>query len=218
MPLGFVDQRFGVLASAEPPELLDVAPQKDHTREVIAGIGYENTLTDTIWVCGGLLRSSYRKEVTPPAGPAQRNTDSPWLYDFAATYKPLENLTFFATTVKGLEESGTAPNKAANRNEVLPAVHAKQYELGLRYRFAGNVTLISSLFQITKATPGLDANNIYGLIGEARHRGIEFSLTGKPTATLNVVAGLALLEAGRQGVLVDQGVILNRAAGVSAVT
>ena len=120
--------------------------------------------------------------------------------------------------MRGLEESGTAPNNAANRNEVLPAVMATQYELGMRYRIGAGVTFIGSLFEISKPTPGIDTLNVYGLIGQARHRGIELSLTGKPAPGFNIVGGLALLEPARLGDLVDRGLIRNRAAGVPAVT
>ncbi len=218
VPLGFVDQRMGVSVTPTPADPPDVDPQMDRTREIIAGMGYEADWTEKLWMRAGVLRSAHRRQVTPPGGPLRRNSTSPWLYDFAARYEPLANLTVFATTVKGLEESGTAPSNAANRNEVLPAVHAKQYELGLRYRHADSLTFIGSVFQITKPTPGLDANNVYGLVGEARHRGVELSLTGRPMDNLNVVGGLALLEAARRGVLVDQGVIRDRAAGIPAVT
>ena len=216
--IGFVDQRLGTPATPAPLEPGDVTPTTDHTREIIAGIGYETDLTQALWVRGAVLRSRYQKEVTPPGGAPALNRDSPWLYDFAATFEPIDALTLFATTVRGLEESGTAPNNAANRNEVLPAVMAKQYELGLRYRITPRVTFIGSLFQISKATPGLDSTNVYRLIGEARHRGIELSLTGKPSDRINIVGGLALLDAARRGVLIDQGVLIGRAAGVPALT
>ena len=216
--LGAVDQAMGTPVTPEPPEPPEVIPTVDLTRQVMGGIGYETTIAKTFWVRGGILRTHYKKQVTPPGVAPRTNTESPWLYDFATSYSPTSTLTFFATTVRGLEESGTAPNNAANRNEVLPAVMATQYELGVRYRIVSQVTFIGSLFQITKPTPGLDALNVYSLIGEARHRGIELSLTGRTDNGFNVVGGLALLDPDRKSPLVDSGELIGRAAGIPSIT
>lgn len=218
VPFAFVDQKLGVPVTPLPPEPPEVDPNVDFTRQFMGGIGYEADVTDSLWLRGAVLKTHYRKEVRPAGAAPQTSTSTPWLYDLAATYSPADNLTMFATTVRGLEESGTAPNNAANRNEVLPAVMATQYELGLRYRLNGGITFIGSLFEISKPTPGLDTTNVYRLIGQARHRGIEISLTGKPAPGFNVVGGLALLEPARLGELVDKGLIRNRAAGIPTVT
>ena len=201
-----------------PAPLPEAAPTHDETRQVMAGIGYETDVTDTIWVRGAVLKTRYQKDRTPPGGPILSNQATPWLYDLAATFTPSGRLTVFATTVRGQEESGIAPNNAANRNEVLPAVLATQYELGLRYRISPTMTLISSLFQIEKPTPGLDATNVYRLVGEARHRGLEVSFVGRPHPAVNIVSGLVLLDAGRRGELIDRGVLIGRAVGVPKFT
>ncbi len=218
VPLGFIDQEVGLTATPAPASLPDVAPTLDETRQVTAGLGYETTLPGSLWFRGAVLRTRYQKQVTPPGRPAQTNVDSPWLYDAAATFAPSGALTLFATTVRGLEESGTAPGNAANANEVLPAVIATQYEAGFRYRVSPTVTFISSLFEISKPTPGIDSQNVYRLVGQARHRGVEFSLVGRPTPSINVLSGLVLLDPARKGELIDRGVLIGRAAGVSSVT
>lgn len=216
--LGPVDQDLGVPVTPAPAPPPDMPPTFDETRQVMAGMGYEADVTDSLWIRGAVLKTRYEKDVTPPGLPTRSNADTPWLYDLAATFTPTDSLTLFATTVRGLEESGTAPSNAANRNEVLPAVIATQYELGLRYRVTPEITFISSLFEISKPTPGIDAAEIYRLIGEARHRGLELSLVGRPTPSLNILSGLVLLDAGRRGELIDRGVLVGRAAGVSSVT
>jgi iron complex outermembrane receptor protein len=218
VPLGFVDQEAGVPVTPRPPPLADTRPTRDETRQIMAGLGYEVDLSEALRLRGALQRTRYRKDVTPPGLPTQSNVDTPWLYDLAATLRTSADLTVFATAVRGLEESGTAPNNAANRNEVLPAVIARQYELGLRYRVSPTLTFISSLFDISKPTPGIDAQNVYRLIGEARHRGVEFSLAGRLAPSINVLSGLVLLDPDRRGELVDQGVLIGRAPGVASLT
>jgi len=216
--LGAVDQRLGVPVTSEPPAPSVLTPTFDDTRQIMAGFGYEANFTAAWWVRGAVLRTRYQKQVTPPGAIARKNVESPWLYDLATAYDLTDSITVFATTVRGLEESGTAPNNAANRNEVLPAVMATQYEVGMRYRVSPDITFISSLFEISKPTPGIDAQNVYNLIGHARHRGVELSLTGKPMPGVNIVGGLALLDADRSGDLVDRRIIVGRAVGVPAVT
>ncbi|MEO7774163.1 MAG: TonB-dependent receptor, partial [Steroidobacteraceae bacterium] len=204
--------------TATPPRPVDTLATDDEIRQATLGVGYETILGSVFRLRGGLQRTQYEKDVRPPGEAVRSSTAHPYLYDIAASWFPNASLTLFATAVRGLEESGTAPNNAANRNQVLPAVMATQYELGIRYVLPRNLTFISSLFEVSKPTPGLDASNFYGLIGEARHRGVELSLTGQPVAGINIVGGLALLQASRLGELVDRGVILGRAPGVPAMT
>ncbi len=218
VPLGPITLENGVPVTPTPAPLSDADPTVDEARQITAGIGYEAQITDSVWVRGSVLKTRYEKDVRFPGLPAQSNLDSPWLYDFAATFVPTSSLTLFATTVRGLEESGTAPNNAANRNEVLPAVLATQYELGLRYRVTPGITFIGSVFEVSKPTPGIDSQNVYRLVGQARHRGIELSLVGRPMPSVNIVSGLVLLDADRRGDLIDQGVLVGRATGVSAIT
>lgn len=219
IPFGAFDMRQGLpLSMPEPAPLSAADPTYDETRQIVGGLGYEADLSEMVWVRGAVLKTRYRKDRTPPGQPTLSNEDTPWLYDLAATFAPNDSLTLFATTVRGLEESGTAPNNAANRNEVLPAVLATQYELGMRYRIAPTMTFIGSLFQIAKPTPGLDALNIFRLVGEARHRGLEISLVGRPTPSVNIVSGFVLLDADRRGELIDRGVLVGRAVGVPRLT
>lgn len=219
VPLGAFNLFQGLpLSMPEPAPLPAADPTYDNTRQVMAGLGYEADFSDTFWVRGAVLKTRYQKDRTPPGAPTLSNKDTPWLYDFAATFAPHDSLTVFVTTVRGLEESGTAPNNAANRNEVLPAVLATQYELGMRYRISPTVTFISSLFQIAKPTPGLDSQNVFRLVGEARHRGLEVSLVGRPVPEINIVSGFVLLDADRRGELIDRGVLLGRAVGVPKLT
>lgn len=218
VPLGFVDQAIGTPATPAPPDPTALTPNRDKVHQITGGFGYETTAIQGLLLRGSALRTHYEKAVTPRGLPTQTNKESRWLYDFAASYDPLETLTLFATSVRGLEESGAAPNNAANANEVLPAVLATQYEAGVRYRIRPQFTFIGSVYEISKQVPGLDTRNVFGLISQARHRGLELSLAGRPVPQWNIVGGLALLDADRRGELVDRGLILGRATGIPAVT
>ena len=218
VPLGFVDQAVGTPATPAPPDPVELAPNRDKIDQITGGLGYETTALKGLLLRASALRTHYEKAVTPRGLPTQTNKESRWLYDLTASYDPVEALTFFATSVRGLEESGSAPNNAANANEVLPAVLATQYEAGVRYRIRPQFTFIGSVYEISKQVPGLDTRNVFGLISQARHRGLELSLAGRPAPQWNIVAGLALLDAARRGELVDRNLIIGRATGIPAVT
>ncbi len=218
LALGAFNMFDGLSSTPAPAPLSEIVATHDEARQIMGGIGYEADITDAIWLRGSVLKTRYQKDRTPPGGTTLSSRATPWLYDFAATFTPTESLTLFATSVRGQEESGVAPSNAANRNEVLPAVLATQYELGLRYRISPTMTLISSLFQIEKPTPGLDVTNVYRLVGDARHRGLEVSFVGRPHPTVNIVSGFVLLDADRRGELIDSGALAGRAVGVPKVT
>jgi iron complex outermembrane receptor protein len=122
----------------------------------------------------------------------------------------------FANMVKGVEESGVAPQNAANRNEVLPPVTAKQYELGVRFALAPRLSLTVAGFDTTKAIASLKPDGIFDFVGDVRHRGAEISLTGQVADGTTVVIGGMAMRPRLSGQLVDLGRIDRRPVGVSS--
>jgi len=214
--IGPVDQRFPTPASILP-DVPPVDPTLDLVDQITAGIGYEATISERLQVRGGVQRTRYRKSVRLPGEAANLNDESSWLYDVAAIYSVSSRWTLFATATRGIEESGSAPANALNRYQVLPAVVARQYELGFRGRIGGGLSLIGSVFEVSKPTAGLDPDGIFRLIGEESHRGVELSLTGQLLPRLTTVAGIVVLEPEMTGALVDLGIQPDRAMGVSSV-
>jgi iron complex outermembrane receptor protein len=149
----------------------------------------------------------YRKSVQEPGEAPSSNRSTPWLYSGSATLAASDRLTVFASHTRGLEEAGSAPANAVNRNEVLPASLARQSELGIKYRLADELSLIAGLFDITKPFPGLRPDGVYGFVGDVNHRGAELSLAGPLTPRLNLVAGVSLMKAELSGLLLDNGTI-----------
>src|SRR5690606_5318311 len=148
----------------------------------------------------------HQREIAAPARPREAKTQSPWLYDASVAFALTRDWTVFASATRGLEESGAAPDNAANRNAILPPAISTQQELGFRGRPSEGLTLIGSLFSIKKAAPGFDANNFFGLFGQLQHRGAELSLTGNITPRLRIVSGAVWLDARRSGDPVETGV------------
>jgi iron complex outermembrane recepter protein len=118
---------------------------------------------------------------------------SPWLYNASLKLDILTSLSVYLSTGRGLEDSGIAPENAANRNEQLPPTLSKQYEAGVRWKFK-NGQWIVNLFEITKPYFSFDGNGIFTEVGRLQHRGIETSISGRFGGRLNIVAGGLLMQ------------------------
>ena len=210
--LGAFDLEQGI-APSPAPEL----PPLDRTLDAIdqygGGLGYEATL-GRLRLKAGVQKTWHRREIAAPSRPLESKAQSPWLYDASVAFALAPEWILFASATRGLEESGAAPDNAANRNEVLPPAISTQRELGFRGQVSNGLTLIGSLFSIEKAAPGFDANAVYGLFGKLRHRGAEVSLVGNLTPRLRIVSGAVYLDAGRSGEPVATGAWSKEAVGL----
>lgn len=127
----------------------------------------------------GTITANYDKTVNTPA--------------LGLVVKPWgDALAFYANYVEGLTQGGTAPQTAANANEVFAPYVTKQKEFGVKWdakRFAHTV----SVFEILEPSLVRDtATNIYSVDGEKRVRGVEWSFMGQALPQLRVLGGLTL--------------------------
>ena len=141
----------------------------------------------------GVQKAKY--EAVSRRGVARTSTSAdPWLYNASISYSPWKKVQFFTGYVRGLEDSGTAPETAANRNEQLDASSTEQWDAGLHVEI-GPMHFITSVFQIRKPYFSFDAFNRYVEVGNVRHSGAELSLSGKVTERLQLVAGAVFIDA-----------------------
>jgi iron complex outermembrane receptor protein len=120
-------------------------------------------------------------------------------------FKPLPGLSFYANRMQGFEAGPSAPLTVGtlpvvNAGEVFAPTKSTQYEAGAKVAYAGiNASL--AVFQIERPRPSAIASPtvpnavIYGVFGQQRHRGIEFSIDGEVTKGLRVIAGGSLIDA-----------------------
>ena len=116
-------------------------------------------------------------------------------------------MTFYASYTRGLEDSGIAPESAANPGEALAASLTEQVDAGLRYKITPYITFVAGVFDVSKPYFDRDTSNVFARVGSLRHRGVEMSLSGQPLEGLKVVAGAVLLQARVSGTIVDLGLI-----------
>jgi len=213
--VGIIDLRTRIFP-AEP--ILAPAPGalNSDVDQVIFSTGYSGTYFERLELKFGLHRSIYTKTVAPPLGVATARTDRKTLYDASAIFALTPSTTLFANAVRGVEESGTAPQNAANRFAVLPPVIAREYEIGIRQELTDTLVLGVSGFDTTKLTAGLDPNGVFALVGKVRHRGVEVSLTGEVVEGTSVVIGGLGMKPKLSGQLVSAGLVSARPVGVSA--
>ncbi len=142
----------------------------------MVGFNYATTANKT----GGVIYgdSNYEKsELTPTV---------------SLLYKPIEEVTTYASYMEALERGTVVGNTYANRGTVLPPLVSKQYEVGLKYDLNPNLLLSTALFRIEKANQYSDrATPIPSYVqdGLQVHNGVELVLTGKLTDNLTIMGG-----------------------------
>lgn len=180
------------------------------------GIGWQHQERGGFAVNAGARRVWLDESSRSASGVDTGRASAEWLYNTSVVWPLSARLTAFASTTRGIEEAGTAPENAANRYDVLPPILARQAELGGKWQSAGGLAVIGTLFEIAKPEPGFDADSVYRSLNDVAHRGVELSLAGPIAEGLSVVAGVSWLRPRLEGALVDAGSIGGRPVGRSS--
>jgi iron complex outermembrane receptor protein len=110
-------------------------------------------------------------------------------------YKPVSNVTTYASYMQGLIAGGAAPSAAKNANQVLSPSVSDQYEVGAKATLGG-MDLTAALFRIDKVNEYTDpTDNVYKQDGREVHQGVEVTGTGKICDRLTAVGGFTLMDA-----------------------
>ncbi len=170
------------------------AQQKDRVRQWTAGLAYEGRWEGVGELSVGVQKTSYSKRIGLPGEPPVATDAAPFLFNVTLAADLTSRLVVYGGYVTGLEESGIAPENAANRNEALPAIRTSQRDAGLRFALTDEVKLVAGVFDVRKPYFNLDAARRYGALGDVINQGIEMSVAGPVTSRLSVVAGAVLLR------------------------
>ena len=202
-PLGVFT--LGVPRVVAEPTYSFGALSNDRARQGTGGLAYEAIWAGVGEFSLGLQKTYYRRTLKQPTGADTVTRDSPFLPNGTIAIRASDKLVAFASFTRGLEESGEAPNIAANRGEALPAIRTSQLDAGLRYAITPRISAVTTLFEVKKPYLNLNTANLFARVGDVRHRGVELSVAGKVTDSLTIVAGSVFLKARIAGTLVDQG-------------
>ena len=220
---GFGQVVYGARDPETKPDFEFSPVNAGKVRQSAFTLGYLGKLQGVGVVNLGVQKARYRATFRDGrTGLVTISRDDPWLYNATLEIDLTSSISIYGGTEKGLEDSGAAPENAANRNEQLPATRSTQYEAGLRWKFHGG-QLAVNLFQITKpyftfADEGLAATpDPFVQVGDVRHRGVEASLSGRFGKRLNLLAGVVAMQPRVTGALVGQGLLGERPAGTPSL-
>lgn len=213
-PIDVVGVRIGEHAPiARPARLAFGARTHDRVSQTTVGLAYEGRWRNLGEANLGVQRADYSKTIVVPGVGPTTTSDKPWLLNASAAVYLNSVLATYAGFTRGLEESGLAPNSAANRNEALPAIRTRQVDAGLRWTVHPKLKLVAGVFDVRKPYFNTDEANAYVVLGQVRHRGAEFSLSGALAENVSLVAGAVLMQPRVTGDAVDQGRVGKRPLG-----
>ena len=199
------------------PDSFDFGPTtKQHTEQMTYGVAYNGRWRNVGEVSFSVAKADYHKTTRFPVGDAAVAEDQPWLYNGTAAVILSKSASLYAGFARGLEESGTAPQSAANRNEPLDAIITQQKDAGIRFDVTSGLTAVVGVFDLERPYFGFDPENVYKHVGSIRSRGAEFSVSGKVTPQLNLVLGGVLLRPKVEKSADAQGEIGSKPAGLSS--
>ncbi len=179
--------RIGQPSTAALPAFAFGAQEEDRVRQFTLAAGYEGEWQDRGSLSVGVQRSDYAKRIGLPGQQVDVRA-RPWLMNLNAALVLGPRTRLYGGYVTGLEESGVAPDNAANRNEALPAIITRQFDLGVRQQL-GPLVLVAGGFQLAKPYFNLGPGNRFGRLGDVTNRGVEVSAAGPLTQRLSLVAG-----------------------------
>ena len=197
---GVANVDFGLATlSFAPPVQDDVVYQTGpttlvKTQQVTPGIAYEGFWRDVGQLSLGLQKSFYESTARVPGNAEVSTRLRPWLYDIGAAAIVTSRLAVYASTTRGLEEIGTAPINASNRDQAVPAQLTRQVDAGIRYSLSKSLALVAGVFKIDKPYFDLDAQRFFRQIGTTSNRGAELSISGALTDRFTVVAGYLYID------------------------
>jgi iron complex outermembrane recepter protein len=198
------------------PDFQFTAPNLGKVRQTAVLAGYLGELPGVGKINLGLQRAEFRARFRGPAQTSEIRA-SHWLYNASAGIELAPEVMVFGGTQRGLEDSGTAPETAANRNEQLPAALSTQYEAGAHWNF-GKGHLVVSAFRISKPYFTFDATNRYTRLGTVRHSGVEVSLSGNFHGDrLSVLVGALAMKPEVTGTARDQGLVGSKPVGARPI-
>ena len=167
---------------------------RQRVQQMTYGVAYDGRWKDVGEISFSLARADYRKTTRIPDVGRVVGKARPWLYNATAAAILSKRISLYAGFSRGLEESGTAPASAANRNEPLETIITKQKDAGIKVDLTSSLKAIVGVFDLERPAFGFDSANIFRQVGSIRSRGAEFSVSGKLTPRLNVLLGGVLLK------------------------
>ena len=218
MSINFGSHPIGVWAPQTYPRYTYGVRDQDLVKQYTPGISYGLQWANVGELSVGLQRSYYDRSYGKLGGTLTSTSSEPWLYNGTIAYYVSKSFVVYGSYARGIEEFGTAPDSAINAGEPLQARVTSQVDAGIRYTIIPGFNLVVGAFQISKPYYDKDATNLYTVVGDLEHTGVEFSLTGKPIPGVVIVAGAVYVKGKVSGLPVNNGTIGSTEPGLVPYT
>ena len=182
------------VSNPEPAEFHFDEVSRDHVKQTTVGLAYDGRWKNVGEVSFGISKARFRKETLIPGEPTAITRSNPWLYNATAAANVTQSIIVYAGYARGLEESGVAPDSAANRKQPLPVILTEQKDAGIRFNLTKGLKAVAGVFDLSRPYFSFDSANVYKQVGTVRSRGAEFSVSGSVTPKLDIVAGGMFLD------------------------
>lgn len=210
------DVRLGQAQPAPRPDFAFGPRDRDQVREIRLGFGYGLLWPGVAELSLGAQKSFYRKTDTPAGAQARTIRARPILLSAAGSLQVATPLALYGSYSEGLEDSGSAPSSASNRNAPLDASRTRQIEVGARLVIAPKLRLVGGLFELSKPYFQFDSANLFRRLGSLRNRGLEVSLSGSVTPRLDLLAGAVISSPKVRGDATRNGIVGSTPVGFPA--
>ena len=205
--VNFGTHKIGVTALQPYPRYTYGVRDKDVVTQYTPGISYGLQWANVGELSVGLQKAFYDRSYGKLGAAPTSTSSKPWLYNGTIAYYVSRSFIVYGSYARGVEEFGTAPDGTLNAGEPLQARVTSQIDAGIRYTIMPGLNLMLGAFQISKPYYDRDATNLYTVVGDLKHSGFEFSLTGKPITSLTIVAGAVYVKGKVSGLPVNNGTI-----------
>ncbi len=207
--------RIGVPVTNPRPASFDFGEiSHQHLTQTTVGVAYDGRWRNVGEISFSVSKTHYRKTTDIPGDGLAVSRSSPWLYNGTVAANVSKSVTIYAGYARGLEESGLAPPTAANRNAPLPTIITSQKDAGVRIA-VGGLKLVGGVFDLSRPYFGFDSTNVFKQVGSVESRGAEFSIAGKVTSRIDLVAGGVFIDGKVTRDAAVPGVIGSKPVGLS---
>ena len=192
--VSFGSGKLGEKVTAPKPDFEFGELTRVRTEQMTYGFAYDGRWKEVGELSISISKADYRKTTRIPNEDVVVANAAPWLYNGTAAVILGKGVSVYAGYARGFEESGTAPSNAANRNEPLSSILTEQKDAGIQFSIRNGLRAVLGVFDLERPYFGYGAGNIFRQVGTTRSRGAEFSVSGRVTPRLNVVAGGVILR------------------------
>jgi iron complex outermembrane receptor protein len=154
---------------------------------VLIGLNY-STISLESWDAGDPNSVKYKKSAATPT--------------FSLLYKPIPNVTTYASYIESLENGGIVGQSSGGRDytnagEIMKPTISQQYEVGVKAEI-NQLLLTAALFKIDKSNiyDQINPNNTVTRTQDGRqiHQGVEITAQGKLVKDLTIFGGFTYLD------------------------